>query len=118
MALGTFLALAAYLVVDGHWFTFDANHQPLVYYPDPGTLFLSGTSAAACAGTAAGAGAPLGDNVLQLGTGFGVALQLTGPITIHRIGDRLRVDTGTADASTACDGEVPEPVFVSSFELR
>ena len=51
MALGTFLALAAYLVVDGHWFTLDANHQPLVYYPDPGALFLSGTSAAACAGT-------------------------------------------------------------------
>lgn len=117
MALGTFLALAAYLVVDGHWFTFDAR-QPLEYYPTLGVLFASGASADECTGTAAGGGAPIGDNALQFGQGFAQSLQLTGPITIHRIGDRLRVDTATADASTQCDGEVPEPVFVSSFELR
>lgn len=117
MAIGTFLALAAYLVVDGHWFTFD-SHTPLEYYPVPGALFVSGASPTDCSGGAAGAGAPIGDNALQFGQGFALSLQLTGPITIHRIGDRLRVDTATADASTACDGEVPEPVFVSSFELR
>jgi len=117
MALGTFLALAAYLVVDGHWFTFDTR-EPLQYYPVPGALFVDGASTRDCSGAAAGAGAPIGDNALQFGQGYALSLQLTGPITVHRVGDRMRVDAATADASTACDGEVPEPVFVSSFELR
>lgn len=117
MAVGSLLAFAAFLVVDGQWYTFDAR-QPLAYYPDPGSLFVHGASAAECDGASAGAGAPLGDNALQFGAGFGEVLQLSGTITIDRIGDHLRVDTATADSATHCSGDVPEPVFISSFELR